>query len=230
MRNLSIRWSLVLGVVAALALLATPGAYAQWTLKDALKQIDTAMADFSTATADVVVKIEKGGDTRAEVESGKVWVRSDGQFRADLLEPDPRILIVASGTAYNYDPTKFTVEIYALGKHPEVLAQYALLGFSEYGSALKKDFLVTLLEESSLEDRKVLVLELTPKNEKLRQQLSSIRLWIDQSNWLPVQQRMHHGDADSNLTVTYKDFSRNVPIDSAQFKPKWPKGTKKVKK
>jgi len=229
MENSSIRWTLILGVVGALALLPTPGALAEWTLKDALKQIDKAMADFETATADVEVTHEMGGDRKARPENGKVWIRNDGNLRVDLIDAEPRILIVTPGTSYDYAPSKFTVKQYALGKHPEQLAQYALLGFSVYGSGLEKDFLVTLLEESSFDSRKVLVLELTPKNDKLRKALSKIRLWVDQSNWMPAQQQIFHGGAEQHLTVLYKNFSRNIPIDAEQFKPKWPKGTEKVK-
>lgn len=229
MKNSSVRWTLILGVVGAMALLLAPGALAEWTLKDALKQIDKAMADFKTATADVEVTNEKGGERKAIAENGKAWIRNDGNLRVDLIDAEPRILIVTPGTSYDYAPSKFTVKQYALGKHPEQLAQYAVLGFSVYGSELKEDFLVTLLEESSLDGRKALVLELTPKNEKLRQALSKIRLWVDQANWMPAQQQIFHGNAEAHLTVLYKNFSRNIPIDAAQFKPKWPKGTEKVK-
>jgi outer membrane lipoprotein-sorting protein len=104
-----------------------------------------------------------------------------------------------------------------------------LLGFEPSGSALKKDFLITLIEESSLEGSEVALLELTPTRDDLRAALSKIQLWIDQSTYLPIQQRMFHGAADTHLTVRYRDVSRDDKLDQAKFKPNWPKGTTKVK-
>ena len=122
-----------------------------------------------------------------------------------------------------------TVEQFQLPQHPEKLAQYTLLGFQPTGRAMKQDFLVTMLEEDSLDDKKVVVLELTPKKEKLRAVIGKIHLWIDQSNWLPTQQRVYYGASNTHLTVRYRNVARNDSLNEAIFKPKWPKGTKKTK-
>ena len=130
---------------------------------------------------------------------------------------------------YIHHPSKMTVEQFKLQKHPERMEQYALLGYSPSGSALKGDFLMTVIDESSLDESKVFLLELTPTEDGLRSAVSKIRLWIDQSTYLPIQQRMFHGAADTHLTFRYRNVSRDDKLDQAKFKPSWPKGTTKVK-
>jgi outer membrane lipoprotein-sorting protein len=69
---------------------------------------------------------------------------------------------------------------------------------------------------------------LTPKSDKVRAAVSRIEIWIEQGSWLPIQQKIFHGDSSQSLTIHYVQTSRNVPVDNALFKPKWPKGTKKI--
>ncbi len=89
---------------------------------------------------------------------------------------------------------------------------------------------MSLLEESSLDDNKVLVLELTPRSDSTRRDISKIQLWINQANWLPIQQKIFHSNADTHLTVRYNNVARNDSLDKDLFKPNWPKGTEKIKR
>ncbi len=103
-----------------------------------------------------------------------------------------------------------------------------LLGFSTRGSQLKQDYILTVLSEETLDDNKVVLLELTPKQEAARALVSKIHLWISQSTWLPIQQRAFQGGPDSFVEVRYTQFASNVNISNDKFKTKWPKGTKTV--
>jgi len=101
------------------------------------------------------------------------------------------------GKMFVHQPAKSLVTEYKLGQNPDSLPQYGLVGFSPAGTRLKKDHLVTLVEESTVDGHSVLMLELTPKSEKLRAAMQKIHLWIDQANWLPLQQRIFHTAADT---------------------------------
>jgi outer membrane lipoprotein-sorting protein len=95
---------------------------------------------------------------------------------------------------------------------------------------LKKDFLLTVVEaDGTLDDKSIVLLELTPKAEKLRAAVSKIHLWVDQANWLPAQQRIFHGGAETHITVSYSNLSRNDKLDNKLFAPQWPKGTRSQK-
>ena len=82
--------------------------------------------------------------------------------------------------------------------------------------------------ESTLDGRKVVLLELLPKTDEVKKQLSKIHLWLDESTWLPAQQQFFETGSGDYFTIRYKNVSRNVRINDSEFKPHWPHGTTKV--
>jgi outer membrane lipoprotein-sorting protein len=199
-----------------------------WSLDSALQQIDKATKGVGGLVGEVTVTDQRGDEPSVEM-TGKVAIRMDGRMRIDLEGEQPRTILSLPGKMFVHEPARSTVVQYPLAKHPGKLAQYAVVGFSPSGKRLKTEYLLTLLEEGDLDGHSVLLLELTPKSEALRAEVSKIQLWIDQANWLPVQQRIFHSRAETHLTVRYAGLSRNDKIDKALFAPKWPKGTRKEK-
>jgi outer membrane lipoprotein-sorting protein len=199
-----------------------------WNLEDALKQIDKATKGIKGVTAEVELSDVKGGE-ETTASSGKVSVSFQGKSRFEMSDDDSTTILCTPSVMYIHRPSQMTVEQFQLPQHPEKLAQYTLLGFQPTGQAMKKNFLVTMLEEDSLDGKRVVLLELTPKKENLRAVIGKIHLWIDQSNWLPTQQRIYHGASETYLTVRYGNVARNDSLNEAIFKPNWPKGTKKTK-
>jgi outer membrane lipoprotein-sorting protein len=193
-----------------------------------LKQVDKVTKGIKGITAEVTLVDIAAGDEKTN-ETGTAYVSMAGQVRIELTGDAPTTILCTPSDLFIHEPSKMTVKQFKLQQHPERLEQYALLGYSPSGSALKKDFLMTVIEESSLEGSKVVLLELTPKQDALRNAISKIHLWIDQSTYLPVQQRIFHGAAETHLTFDYRNVSRDDKMDQAKFKPSWPKGTKKVK-
>lgn len=215
--------------ISALALLsfAQPSPAADWSLDDALEQIDNATRGVRGLTGEVTATDQRGEESRTL--NGSVAVMLDGSMRITIEEDPPRTILCTGGKLYIHEPAKSLVTEYKLGKNPDSLPQYALVGFSPLGKQLKKDYLVTLVEEGTIDGHSVLMLELTPKSAELREAIQKIHLWIDQANWLPLQQRIFHTAADTHLTVRYDGLSRDDRLESKLFAPKWPKGTRKEK-
>src|SRR5579871_294754 len=162
-----------------------------WTLDNVLKQLDAKAADFQSLTAELdrtkvtVVVNDKS------TESGMIWVRRDGKMRIELTQPDPRTILRDGDFFYLYNPKIHRVEEYNLGKKKSVVDQFLLLGFGTSGSSLKDSYDLSLQGEETLDGRKVLRLELLPKTDDVKKQLSKIDLWLDESTWLPVQQQFY---------------------------------------
>jgi outer membrane lipoprotein-sorting protein len=193
-----------------------------------LKQVDKATKGMRGLTGEMTL-VDQQGSTEVGSMEGKVSILMDGRVRLEAEGQDPKTVLCVPGKMFVYVPEESLVTEYALAKHLDKLAQYTLVGFSERGTGLKKDHLVTLVEESELEGHSTVLLELTPKSDRLRGSISKIRLWIDQATWLPVQQRIFHSSAETHLTVRYANLSRNDKLSMDPFKPKWPKGTRKQK-
>ena len=200
-----------------------------WTLENILKQLDAAAKEFRSLTADLErTKVTVVVNDRS-TETGQILVRRDEKMRIELTQPDPRTILRDGNELYVFNPKISRVEQYDLSKHRALVDQFLLLGFGTSGSELKKSYLVTVLGEQALDKEKVLLLELTPKSDDVRKEVSKIHLWIDQSTWLPAQQKFFETGSGDYFTIRYTNVARNVRISNSRFKPHWPRGTTKVK-
>jgi outer membrane lipoprotein-sorting protein len=73
------------------------------------------------------------------------------------------------------------------------------------------------------------LLELTPKSEQVRNQISKIHLWLDETSWEPLQQKFFETGTDDYFIVRYSNIARNARIPDSRFKPHWPKDTQKIR-
>jgi outer membrane lipoprotein-sorting protein len=199
------------------------------TLEGVLKQLDTQAGDFHSLTADLErTKVTVVVNDKS-TESGKIFVRRDDKMRIELTLPDPRTILRDGDDFYIYNPKIHRVEEYNLGKKKSLVDQFLLLGFGTPGSELKKSYSIALQGEETLDGRKVVLLELLPKSDDVKNQLSKIQLWIDESTWLPAQQKFYETGSGDYFIIQYKNIARNVRIADAEFKPHWPHGTSRVK-
>lgn len=200
-----------------------------WTLDAALKQLDSAAKEFKSLTASIARTKVTVVVNDTSTESGQIWVRGREKMRIELTNPDPKTILRDGDKLYLFNPKQKRVEEYDLGKNRNLVDQFLLLGFGTSGSDLRKAFSVTLQGEPVLGDRKTVFLELTPKDDKVRQQISRIQLWVDQATWLPVQQKFFETGSGDFFTIAYSDVIKNRAIPDSRFKQDWPRGTQKLK-
>jgi outer membrane lipoprotein-sorting protein len=198
------------------------------TLESIFRQMDAQAKDFHSVSADIertkvtVVVNDKSTET------GSIQVRGD-RMLLELKSPDPRTILRTGDSLFVYNPGLKRVEEYNLGKNRALLDQFLLLGFGTDSQEMKKSYLVTLMREDKIDDRKTIQLELTPKLEAVRSQISKIQIWLDEASWLPVQQEFFESGSGDYSIVKYSKIVRNPGLPDSQFKPHWPKGTEKIK-
>ena len=199
-----------------------------WTLEGVLRQLDETAKDFHSLSADVErTKVTVVVNDRS-TETGTILVRGD-KMVLDLKAPDARTILRTGDSLYIYTPGLKRVEEYNLGKNRALVDQFLLLGFGTEGKQLEKGYLVALLKEDKIDDRKTIELELTPKSQGVRNQIAKIQIWLDESSWLPVQQEFYEAGSGDYSIVKYSKVVRNAGIPESEFKPHWPKGTEKIK-
>jgi outer membrane lipoprotein-sorting protein len=202
--------------------------HAPLSLEAALRQLDAAAKDFHSLSADVertkVTVVVNDHST----ETGALLVRGD-RMLLQMKAPDARTILRTGDNIYIYNPGLKRVEEYSLGKNRALFDQYLLLGFGTQGKELQKRYLVTLLGEPVLDDKKTAEIELTPKSEQVRNNFSKIQIWFDESSWLPVQQQFFETGSGDYFIIRYSKIARNPDLGDARFKPHWPKGTQKIK-
>jgi outer membrane lipoprotein-sorting protein len=215
-----------LGFVCALALAQSRSG---WTLDSVMKQLDAEAKNFRSLSANVEwTKVTLVVNDRS-TEAGQIFVRNDDKMLIEFTQPDMRSILRNGDKIYIYRPRIKRVEEYDLGEHRGLVEQFRLLGFGTSGGDLKKGYLVTLLGEPTLDRKKVLLLELTPKSEKVRSQFSKIHLWVDPGTWLPVQQKLFETGSGDYLEIHYTNVVRNPKLPDSRFKPRWPKDVTRIR-
>ena len=216
-------------VLAGSAIFSAGLAAGPLALDDVLKQMDREQNQFESLTASIErTKVTVVVNDRS-TESGQIEVRRDGRMRIDLISPDQKTILRDGDRIYVYTPKIRRVEEYDLSKHRDLVDQLLLLGFGTSGESLKKSYLITLQGEDSLNGQKVVRLELTPRSDDVRKQISKIELWLNEANWLPAQQQFYETGSGDYSIIRYLNVARNVPISDARFRPAWPKGVTRVK-
>ena len=199
------------------------------TLDDVVRQMDREQGQFQSLTASIErTKVTVVVNDRS-MESGKIEIRRDGKMLLELFYPDQKTILRDGDHIYIYTPKIRRVEEYDLGKHRDLVDQLLLLGFGTSGENLKKSYLITLQGEDALNGQKVVRLELTPRSDDVRKQISKIDLWLNEANWLPAQQQFYETGSGDYSIIRYLNVARNVPISDTRFRPSWPKGVTRVK-
>ena len=150
-------------------------------------------------------------------------------MRIEFTKPDPRTILRTGDSLFIYTPKIKRVEEYDLGKNRAMVDQYLSLGFGTKSQNILKSYDVELTGEEEIDHRKTFVLELTPKSEEVRSQITKIQMWIDQSSWLPVQQKFLEAGSGDYLLFHYSNMMKNLKISDSKFKQDWPKDASRVK-
>jgi outer membrane lipoprotein-sorting protein len=161
-------------------------------------------------------------------ETGTIHVRGD-KMVLTMNPPDSRVILRSGDSLYIYNPGLKRVEEYNLGKNRGMVDQFLLLGFGTSGRDLQRSYKVTVVGEPVIVDKKTVELELIPKSDAVRKQISKVDIWLDQSSMLPVEQEFVETGSGDYSVVKYSHVEKNANIPDSQFKPHWPKGTEKVK-
>ena len=205
------------------------GAQTAWNVEEVLKQLDRGARMFESLTADVErTKVTVVVDDRS-TESGQMQVRRDDKMRIELTSPDPRTILRDGDHLFIYTPKIRQVEEYDLSKHRDLVDQFLLLGFGTSAESLKRGYLITVEGEETIGGQKVVRLELTPKSEDVRKQISKIELWLDEGTWLPAQQKFYETGTEDYFIIRYTNVARNVSLPDSRFKPHWPGGVTRIK-
>jgi outer membrane lipoprotein-sorting protein len=201
----------------------------KWDLRGVLGMMDRSAKDFHTLTADIehIKYTDVVKDTSTE--SGQIYVERDEKMRIDFVKPDPRTILRTGDSLSIYTPKINRVEEYNLGKNREMVDQYVLLGFGTKSENLLKSYSVELKDEESLDERRVALLELTPKSEQMRKQITKIQVWIDEASWLAIEQKFYEAGSGDYLIFHYTKMMKNLKINPGKFKQDWPKNATRVK-
>ena len=196
---------------------------AKWTTEGVLEMMDKSAKDFRSLTADIENVKYTAVVQDKSTETGQIWVRHDQKMRIEFTKPEGRTILRTGDSFFLYNPKLNRVEEYDLGKNRAMVDQYIRLGFGTKSEDLKKSYLVTVTGEEQLDNRKAIVVELTPKADQIRSQITRIQMWIDEASWLPIQQKIYETGSGDYILFHYTGMMKNLKINDSKFKQDWPK-------
>jgi outer membrane lipoprotein-sorting protein len=196
------------------------------TLEYVLSMMDHSAEDFKSLTAAIEHVKYTAVVKDTSTETGEIFVRKDSKERIDFQIPDPRTILRNGDNLYIYTPKINRVEEINIGKNRVMVDQYLALGFGMRTENLKKNYEIAFSGEEELDGHKAAVLELTPRSEEQKKQISKVVIWVDEASWLPVQQKFIEAGTGDYVLSRYTKVMKNLKLGDGKFKPDWPKGTK----
>jgi outer membrane lipoprotein-sorting protein len=200
------------------------------TLDCVLKKMDEAAANLHATQADFEwVQYQKVVDEK-DTQTGTVYYRRAGkeiEMMAEIKEPEAKFLLYKDGKLQVYQPKIEQVIVYPTGGNHNEIESYLVLGFGGSGEDLKKSFDVSYLGEESVGGVATAMLQLIPRSEKFRNNVSKIVLWIDLSRGISVQQKFFQAQDDYRL-AKYSAVNLKAKIANDVFQLKTTKKTQFV--
>jgi len=185
--------------------------------------MDRGAKDFRSLTADLENVKYTAVVKDTSTESGKIYFRHDQKMRIDITKPEPRTILRTGDELFLYNPKLNRVEEYDLGKNRAMVDQYIRLGFGTKSEDLKKSYDVTLSGEEELDGKKTVVLDLAPRSDSVRAQITKIQMWVDTASWLPIEQKFYETGSGDYILFHYTNMMKNLKIADSRFKQDWPK-------
>ena len=192
-------------------------------LDESAKHLRTISADLEYTKVTVLVN-------DFSTESGQMYFRNakSPDILIDFKKPVQKVILFRKDKAEIYQPMINQIQEFDLSKHAGLIQQFLLLGFGTNSRELRKVYQVKYLKEAQLDGDTTVLLELTPREEKLAAQLSKIQLWISEESWLPVQQKFFEASGDYSV-ARYSSVKVNRSLPSSTFQLHTAKGAKRVK-
>ena len=219
--------------VLFLCLLAPLGTLAQrpkWSEAMLVERLNQANEHFRTLTASLQFTKVTAVVNDTSTETGRLYYSKNRRVLIEMVNPEPKEILFAGNKALLYYPKMKQIQEYDLEKHRALIEQFLLLGFGTKGDELKDAYLITVLGEVALSGypNAVLHVELTPKDERIRNNIHKIQLWLDMASWVPVQQKFFEVGNDYLMT-RYTDVKVNTDIPQSKLNLSAPKNTTRVK-
>ncbi len=164
-------------------------------------------------------------------ESGEFYYAraKDGSalLRQEVTRPGHRILTIKGGTATIYQPNINQASVANLGKNKDK-AEYLALGLGQSPGRLRETFDVAYQGVEKIAGGPCSVLALKPRSAAAAAYFSTITLWINKANGIPIQQKLQEPNGNY-LLVGFSGEKLNTSMPASLFDPQLPKGVEIIK-
>lgn len=191
-------------------------------LNAVLAKMNHSAAGFKSAQGDFEYVIyQKLGDDK-DTQNGHIYFRrtNKGVDAAFQIEgPAPKQVVYKNGKLQLYEKNINQVTERTVDKNKADIEAFLSLGFGASGDDLQRAYDVKMDGWETVGGVKTAKLDLTPKNEKMRQTYNKIVLWIDPEKDILLQQQFFEPSGDYRL-ARYTNMKLNGNISDDKFRLK----------
>jgi outer membrane lipoprotein-sorting protein len=221
--------ALVFALVAG-SFVPAPAQSSTYTLDQVLAKMDEVGKAFRSMQAVIErTKVTVIVNDKA-VDSGMVYFMrrgKDPRIMLQITKPEQQRMLIDMGKALLYFPKLKQVQEYLLGKNQDK-AEFMLIGFGQSREDIKRAYESAVVGEEVIDGQKTSVLELKPRDPKASALFTSIRLWMDQQRWIPVQVKTTEAGGDY-MVLKFTNIKMNQKIPDSSFDLKLPKDVHTIK-
>lgn len=224
-------YGLALALLSAAAAVAPfPAVAADRSLTEILARMDEAAARFKGFSANMEHVQHMDAIHEDEADSGAILVKrtkpKDLHVKIEFQKPERKVAFVDGNKVEVYYPQSGRVDRYDLGRRRSLLDMFVAQGFGGTSKDLQNDYNVKLGGAETVAGESATRLELVPKLQVMSEQWKRVDLWISDKSGYTVQQKFYENGKDYHL-ITYTNVKLNPEIPDSEFKPEFPKGTKR---
>jgi outer membrane lipoprotein-sorting protein len=217
---------------AALVLFAARAAMPQdANLEKVLAQMDASSAKFQDVQADITADLFTAVVQDHEMQTGKTAFRRVGgsmematKIETDNGQPSERDLLYRNGELDFYQPSLKQETIFAAGANRGEFDSLLATGFGASGKDLASAWNVSFQGMEAVNGTQAAKLDLVPKQDNIRNNVSHITIWVDLARDISLKQVMFQPSGDTR-TVTYSNIRYNSHLPGSLFALKVASGT-----
>jgi outer membrane lipoprotein-sorting protein len=187
------------------------------TAEQVLKNMEQGNAKNPMLQADVQKRMyAKAFNDLGDPEVGKIWILRSGnaprRIKVDFEKPKESYLI-DKNSFLHYKPATKEAETKSFTSEGQAEGECIFLGLCQSASVIEQHYDPKVIGEETIGTVKTTELELKSKDIKRSRGISSIRLWLDPSNWIPLQTRIYQ-ESGNYTEFRYSNFSTAKFSDS----------------
>lgn len=218
--------------ISAALIAVSIGAHAD-SLDAIFARMDKAAKDFKSVSAKMQQDDYTAVLDETSREDGELWWKKTKNAltgKVQFTGQDARTVLFHGNLLEIYLPKANQVETYDISKYtsPSLVDEMILLSFgAASGSEIRKTYAVSIGGTETIDGRTVSRVELVPKDEKLKKQITRITMWIPEGEARAIKEKVDRPSKDYILW-TYSDVRVNGNIPESDLTLKLPKGVKRI--
>jgi outer membrane lipoprotein-sorting protein len=183
-------------------------------LASILAEWDRKQQETTTLVASFTERKELKLLAKPVLSRGEFYYNSPNQVRWEYLEPDHKVFVITEDKYTAYYPALKRAEEVPIKKFVGKRL-FRFLGVGQRIGDLARYYDFQLAPQSDVKGTHLLLL--TPRKKSVRDRVAEMKIWVDQTTFLPRQLQYVEADGDTTL-LSFEGMRSNVEVSASQFR------------